>query len=151
VSILSARHTTGDRRGATPVLGVDRGARGRDDGWHIRPEKIREGEVDEHMPDDATACLADPVTGTADLLRRTAQLAIEHRSCLLDLAVAPRTTTAVLEAALGGPMPRDGEPAISINGDLAREVSPSWPTRATDVDGSLDAIQCCLTSSRHEA
>jgi hypothetical protein len=48
-------------------------------------------------------------------------------------------------------MPRDGEPAISINGDLAREVSPSWPTRATDVDGSLDAIQRCLASSRREA
>jgi glutamate/tyrosine decarboxylase-like PLP-dependent enzyme len=80
--------------------------------------------MDEHTPGDSGARPADPDIGTADLLRRTAELAIEYRAGLAGRPVAPRTTAAALQAALGGPLPEHGEPAGAIIEDLAREVSP---------------------------
>ncbi len=80
--------------------------------------------MNEHARDDSLARPADPDAGTADLLRRAAELAIEYRAGLPGMPVAPRTTAAALQAALGGPMPEHGEPAAAIVEDLARRVSP---------------------------
>jgi len=89
---------------------------------------IHEGEMDDHKPGDSHATPADPGAdpdaGTADLLRRAAELAIEYRAGLAGGPVAPRTTTAALQAAFGGPMPEHGAPAGVVIEDLAREVLP---------------------------
>ncbi len=67
---------------------------------------------------------ADPDAGTADLLRRTAKLAIEYRAGLGERPVAPRTTAAALQVAFGGPLPDLGEPAGEVIERLAREIPP---------------------------
>jgi len=80
--------------------------------------------MNEHARDDSRARPADPDAGTADLLRRVAELAIEYRAALPGLPVAPRTTAAALQAAFAGPMPEHGEPAAAVIEDLARGASP---------------------------
>ncbi len=73
-----------------------------------------------HAPDPA----ADPDAGTADLLRRASELAIDHRAGLADRPVAPRVTAAAIREVLGGPMPERGEPAGQVIEALARDVPP---------------------------
>lgn len=82
--------------------------------------------MNDHEPGGgpSSARPADPDAGTADLLRRTAELAIEYRAGLADRPVAPRTTAASLEAVLAGPIPDQGQPAREVIEDLARTVSP---------------------------
>ena len=61
-------------------------------------------------PRTAPAALADdPDAGTADLLRRAAELAIDYRSSLADAAGRPATDVSVddLRRTLGGPLPRE--------------------------------------------
>ena len=74
--------------------------------------------------DDSPVLPLDPDAGTGDLLRRTAELAIEYRTGLADRPAAPRTTAAALQATFGGPLPEHGEPAAAIIEHLAREVPP---------------------------
>jgi glutamate/tyrosine decarboxylase-like PLP-dependent enzyme len=80
--------------------------------------------MNQHKPGLSNAQPADPDIGTADLLRRTAELAIEYRAGLGARPVAPTTTAAALGAVFGGPLPEQGEPAGAIIEDLAREVAP---------------------------
>jgi len=82
------------------------------------------GDTGSRPAGDAPAHPADPDAGTAELLRRTAELAIEYRAGLADRPVAPRVSAAVIRNALGGPMPARGEPADQVVEALAREVPP---------------------------
>ena len=63
-----------------------------------------------------------PDAGTSDLLRRTAELAIGYRASLPDRRVTPEIGYDELHAALGGPLPEDGEGAEAVVDLLAREV-----------------------------
>jgi glutamate/tyrosine decarboxylase-like PLP-dependent enzyme len=64
----------------------------------------------------------DPDAGTADLLRRTAELAIAYRGSLASRRVAPAVGQDALHARLGGPLPEHGESAEAVVELLAREV-----------------------------
>jgi glutamate/tyrosine decarboxylase-like PLP-dependent enzyme len=66
----------------------------------------------------------DPDTGTGDLLRRTAELAIAYRESLPERPVAPTIGFDDLESALGGPLPEHGEGAEAVIERLARQVPP---------------------------
>ena len=68
---------------------------------------------------------ADPDAGTSDLLRRTAEHAIEYRSSLPDRRVTPTATWDDLVAALGGPLPDTGHGADPVIDLLARAVPPA--------------------------
>ncbi len=85
-----------------------------------------DGDADAHAwpAGVALARPLDPDAGTADLLRRTAELAIEHRAGLAERPVAPRVAAAAIREALGGPMPALGEPADATIEALARDVPP---------------------------
>ncbi len=63
---------------------------------------------------------------TADLLRRTAGLAIEWRAGLPDrhVGASPGLTPEMLRAALGGPLPRDGTDGWTVVSELARAADP---------------------------
>jgi glutamate/tyrosine decarboxylase-like PLP-dependent enzyme len=63
-------------------------------------------------------------SGTPDLLRRAAELAIDYRGSLPERPVGPRpgTSAATLEAAVGGPLPRSGTAATAVIEDLAAAV-----------------------------
>src|SRR5262245_2250554 len=63
---------------------------------------------------------------TAEVLRRVAELAIAHRDTLTDrlVAAAPGTTSADLRAALGGPLPTAGTPALTVIDELAAAADP---------------------------
>ena len=78
--------------------------------------------MDEHAPGHPKARSSDPDAGTTDLLRRTAELAIEYRAGLAERPVAPQHTASQLAEVFGGPIPEDGEAAIEIIEELAREV-----------------------------
>jgi glutamate/tyrosine decarboxylase-like PLP-dependent enzyme len=68
----------------------------------------------------------DPDAGTDDLLRRTAELAIDYRSSLPErrVGVAPELTSDDLRRSLGGPLPRHGtDPRIVVE-ELAAGVEP---------------------------
>ena len=78
--------------------------------------------MDEHTSGHPRARPPDPDAGTSDLLRRTAELAIEYRAGLAERPVAPQRTAAQLAEVFGGPLPEDGEAAIGIIEELAREV-----------------------------
>jgi glutamate/tyrosine decarboxylase-like PLP-dependent enzyme len=80
--------------------------------------------MNQHERGDSAARPADPDAGTSELLRRTAELAIEYRAGLPGLPVAPRTTAAAVQALVGGPLPEAGESAATIIEDLARAVPP---------------------------
>ncbi len=66
----------------------------------------------------------DPDAGTADLLRRTAELAIAYRRDLASRPVRPSVGYDELLATLGGPLPEHGEGAGAVIEQLAREVPP---------------------------
>ena len=70
--------------------------------------------------------LAPDDTATAELLRRTAELAIRWRTGLAERPVGtgPSVTPDALRAALGGPLPRDGSDAWTVVSDLARDADP---------------------------
>ena len=55
------------------------------------------------------AAPANPDEGTAELLRRTAELAIAYRESLPNRPVAPAAGYDELAAVLGGPLPETGE------------------------------------------
>ncbi len=74
--------------------------------------------------DTRPAETADPDAGTADLLRRTAELAIAYREQLADRPVAASASAADLRAALGGPLPEDGEDPFAVISAMARDVPP---------------------------
>jgi glutamate/tyrosine decarboxylase-like PLP-dependent enzyme len=63
---------------------------------------------------------------TPDLLRRTAELAIDWRQSLPDRHVGPDpgVTPASLRQALGGPLPRQGSDPWTVVADLARAAEP---------------------------
>ena len=65
---------------------------------------------------------ADPDSGTAELLRRTAELAIAYRADLPDRPVAPTASAADMRRLLGGPLPDHGEAPLEIIERLARDV-----------------------------
>jgi hypothetical protein len=63
-------------------------------------------------------------SGTPDLLRRAAELAIDYRRSLPERPVGPRpgTSAATLEAAVGGALPRSGTAATAVIEALAAAV-----------------------------
>jgi len=68
----------------------------------------------------------DPDSGTEELLRHAADLAIEYRSALPDrrVGIEPGTTVDDLRGRLGGPLPADGvDPRVVID-ELAAGVDP---------------------------
>jgi glutamate/tyrosine decarboxylase-like PLP-dependent enzyme len=68
----------------------------------------------------------DPDTGTDDLLRRAAELAIAYRSSLPDRRVGavPGVTSDDLRRSLGGPLPRHGTDPRTVVDELAAGVEP---------------------------
>jgi glutamate/tyrosine decarboxylase-like PLP-dependent enzyme len=58
---------------------------------------------------------------TAETLRRTTDLALEFLASLPERPVAATTTREELHAALGGPLPQDGEAPLAVIEHLARE------------------------------
>ena len=75
---------------------------------------------------DHQAHVAPDDQATAELLRRTAELAIEWRTGLPDRPVGAGSavTPESLRAALGGPLPRDGSDAWTVVSDLVRAADP---------------------------
>jgi glutamate/tyrosine decarboxylase-like PLP-dependent enzyme len=82
------------------------------------------------MPDQpatpSPSALVPDEAATADLLRRTAELAIAWRTGLEDRRVGadPALTPETLRATLGGPLPQDGTDAWTVVSDLARDADP---------------------------
>jgi glutamate/tyrosine decarboxylase-like PLP-dependent enzyme len=70
--------------------------------------------------------VGDPDTGTADLLRHAADVAIGYRSSLPDRRVGadPAITADDLRQALGGPLPRQGTDARTVIDELVAGVDP---------------------------
>jgi glutamate/tyrosine decarboxylase-like PLP-dependent enzyme len=68
----------------------------------------------------------DPDTGTADVLRRAAELAIDYRRSLPTRRVgpAPGLTVADLRSSLGGPLPLHGADPRTVIEELAAGVEP---------------------------
>src|SRR5262245_7986922 len=66
----------------------------------------------------------DPDTGTDDLLRHAAELAIDYRSSLPERRVgaAPGLTSDDLRRALGGPLPVEGVDSRTVIDDLVANV-----------------------------
>lgn len=81
------------------------------------PQPNASSAVARPMPDDA---------GTDQLLRRTAELAIEWRAGLGDRHVGAEATVtpAALRAALGGPLPHRGSDAWTVVSDLVQAADP---------------------------
>lgn len=74
------------------------------------------------MSDDPTMDpprIADPA-----LLRRTAELAIDHLASLDERPVRAAAGRDALLASLGGPLPRSGAPALEVVEALARDADP---------------------------
>ena len=71
-----------------------------------------------------TTIEADPDTGTTDLLRHAADLAIDYRSSLpvRRVGVQPDLTADDLRRRLGGPLPQRGTDARDVIDDLAAGV-----------------------------
>ena len=67
---------------------------------------------------------------TPDLLRRTADLAIEYQASIPErrVGVAPGVTTATLRAALGGRLPQAGTDAWTVIQELAANAGPGLVT-----------------------
>jgi glutamate/tyrosine decarboxylase-like PLP-dependent enzyme len=81
-----------------------------------------------------TATLATPdERATADLLRRTAELAIGWRSSLPERRVGadPDVTPASLRRSLGGPLPQTGSDAWKVVSELARAAEPGLVAMAS--------------------
>jgi glutamate/tyrosine decarboxylase-like PLP-dependent enzyme len=68
----------------------------------------------------------DPDSGTADVLRRAADLAIDYRTSLPTRRVgpAPGLTVDDLRTSLGGPLPRHGTDPTTVIEELAAGVEP---------------------------
>ncbi|HET8785185.1 MAG TPA: pyridoxal-dependent decarboxylase, partial [Candidatus Limnocylindrales bacterium] len=68
----------------------------------------------------------DPDSGTAELLRQAAELAIDYRAALPDrrVGIEPGTTVDDLRARLGGPLPGEGMDARMVIDELAAGVDP---------------------------
>jgi glutamate/tyrosine decarboxylase-like PLP-dependent enzyme len=73
-----------------------------------------------------TTIEADPDTGTSDLLRHAADLAIDYRSSLPGrrVGVQPDLSADDLHRRLGGPLPQGGTDARDVIDDLAEGVEP---------------------------
>ena len=72
----------------------------------------------------------DPDRGTADLLRRTADLAIDYRASLAERPVGPAAsvTSDDLRRTLGGPLPRTATDPWTVVRELAEGVEPGLVT-----------------------
>jgi glutamate/tyrosine decarboxylase-like PLP-dependent enzyme len=68
----------------------------------------------------------DPDSGTSELLRHAAELAIDYRSALPDrrVGIEPGTTVDGLRARLGGPLPSQGMDARAMIDELVAGVDP---------------------------
>jgi glutamate/tyrosine decarboxylase-like PLP-dependent enzyme len=77
-----------------------------------------------HTNDDGSPDVIE--SKTPDLLRRTAELAIEYRRSLSDrpVGVPAGTTASTLEASIGGPLPRTGRDALAVVEELATSIEP---------------------------
>ncbi|MEP6639571.1 MAG: pyridoxal-dependent decarboxylase [Chloroflexota bacterium] len=73
---------------------------------------------------------ADPDSGTATLLRRVAELAIDYRRSIGERRVGPASEATVgsLRAALGGPLPTAGSDPWRVIEDLATAAEPGLTT-----------------------
>jgi glutamate/tyrosine decarboxylase-like PLP-dependent enzyme len=88
------------------------------------------------MPDTTTTeptSLATDDQGTPDLLRRTAELAIDWRTRLPGRHVGPdpAVTPESLRATLGGPLPRSGSDAWEVVSELAKTAEPGLVAMAS--------------------
>src|SRR5687767_14503181 len=72
----------------------------------------------------------DPDRDTADLLRRTAELAIDYRASLGERPVGPAAavTSVDLRRTLGGPLPRAATDPWTVVRELADRVEPGLVT-----------------------
>ena len=90
--------------------------------------------VKEHEPIAVYALPGtDPDSGTASLLRRTAELAIDYRRSIAERRVGPEpeATVGSLRATLGGPLPTAGSDPWRVVEDLAASAGPGLTTMSS--------------------